>query len=61
MDDWVLVASFDEMSDAVDKEKARIEDIALDVGLLPELVVKVEQKDKVQILIHPEFYSYYQG
>ncbi|MFN2267184.1 MAG: hypothetical protein ABR542_02290 [Desulfonatronovibrio sp.] len=61
MDDWVSVATFDEMSEAVGKEKARIEDMALDVGLMPEKVVKVEKKDKVEILIHPEFYSYYEG
>ncbi|RQD64640.1 MAG: hypothetical protein D5R98_04555 [Desulfonatronovibrio sp. MSAO_Bac4] len=61
MDDWVCVAIFDEMSEAVGKEKARIEDMALDVGLMPEKVVKVEQKEKVEILIHPEFYSYYEG
>jgi hypothetical protein len=61
MDNWISVASFDKMSEAVNKEKARIEDIALDLGLLPELVVKIEQKDKVEILIHPEFYSYYEG
>ncbi len=61
MDDWISVAKFDEMSEAVQKEKSRVEDIALDVGLMPEKVVRVEQKDKVEILIHPEFYSYYQG
>ncbi len=61
MDDWVSVASFEQMTDAVKKEKARIEDIAMDVGLMPEKVVRVEHKDKVEILVHPEFYSYFRG
>jgi hypothetical protein len=61
MDGWISVAKFDEMNEAVQKEKSRVEDIALDVGLMPEKVVRVEQKDKVEILIHPEFYSYYEG
>ncbi len=61
MDEWVSVAQFEEMSEAVHKEKARVEDIALDVGLMPEKVVRLEQKDKVEILIHPEFYTYYSG
>ncbi|RQD68113.1 hypothetical protein [Desulfonatronovibrio magnus] len=62
MDDWVIVATFDEMSEAVNKEKERIEDMAVDVGLMPEQVVKIQDKDnKVFIVIHPEFYSYYEG
>lgn len=61
MDDWVVVARFDEMSEAVQKEEDRIKDIALDLGLMPEQVVKTEQKDKVEILIHPEFYTYFEG
>ncbi|WP_028574165.1 hypothetical protein [Desulfonatronovibrio hydrogenovorans] len=61
MDDWVVVAVFDEMNDAVQKEKARIEDIALDVGLMPEKVIRVEDKGKIEILVHPEFYTYYEG
>jgi len=59
MDDWVEVASFDSMSDAVHKEKARIENLALDVGLMPEKVVQVEDKGKIIISVHPEFYDYY--
>ena len=61
MDNWVPVATFDEMSEAVLEEKTRVEDIALDLGLMPEKVVRIEQNDKIKILIHPEFYSYYQG
>ncbi len=61
MDNWVSVASFDEMNALVNQEKARIVDMALDLGLMPEKVVKVEQKEKVEILIHPEFYAYYEG
>ncbi len=59
MEEWVEVARFDTMSEAVNKEKARIEDLAMDVGLMPEKVVRVEEKDKVIISVHPEFYSYY--
>ncbi|MFP4083887.1 MAG: hypothetical protein ACLFP9_03720 [Desulfonatronovibrio sp.] len=61
MDDWVVVARFDEMSEAVQKEEDRIKDIALDLGLMPEQVIRTEQKDKVEILIHPEFYTYFEG
>ncbi len=59
MEEWVEVARFDTMSEAVNKEKARIEDLAMDVGLMPEKVVRVEEKDKGIISVHPEFYSYY--
>ncbi|WP_291320131.1 hypothetical protein [Desulfonatronospira sp.] len=59
MDDWVEVASFDSMSDAVHREKARIEDLALDVGLMPEKGVQVEDKGRIIISVHPEFYNYY--
>ena len=61
MDNWVSVASFEEMNALVYKEKARIEDMAIDLGLMPEKVVTVEHKKKVEILIHPEFYAYYEG
>jgi len=61
MEKWVEVARFESMSQAVQREKARIEEIAMDVGLLPEKVVRVEENDQVVILVHPEFYSYYQG
>lgn len=61
MEGWISVAKFDEMSSAVQKEKNRIEEIALDLGLMPEKVVRIEEKDKVEVLIHPEFYSYYEG
>ncbi len=61
MDDWVVVARFDEMSEAVQKEEDRIKDIALDLGLMPDHVVKIQEKDKVEILIHPEFYTYFEG
>ena len=61
MDDWVSVAVFNEMSEAVHKEKARIEEIAMDIGLMPEKVVRIEIKDKVEVLIHPEFYSFFRG
>lgn len=61
MDDWVSVAVFEKMDQAADKERRRLEDMALDLGLMPEKVVRVEEKDKVEILIHPEFYSYYEG
>ncbi len=61
MEDWVQVAKFERMSEEVHKEKSRIEDIALDVGLLPERVIHVEEKDGVIISVHPEFYSYFQG
>ncbi|WP_291322029.1 hypothetical protein [Desulfonatronospira sp.] len=59
MDDWVEVARFDSMSDEVHKQKARIEGLAMDVGLLPEKVVQVENKGKIIISVHPEFYNYY--
>jgi len=59
---WVKIARFENMGPEVDKEKGRIEDIALDLGLMPEKVIAVEDgADKVEIYIHPEFYSYYQG
>ncbi|MFW6004999.1 MAG: hypothetical protein ACOCPN_00845 [Desulfonatronovibrionaceae bacterium] len=61
MDNWVSIAVFEKMDQAVEKERRRIEDMALDVGLMPEKVIRVEEKDKVEILIHPEFYSYYEG
>ncbi len=61
MDDWVTVARFEEMSDAVKKESDRISEIALDLGLMPDRVIRVEHKDKVEILIHPEFYTYFEG
>jgi len=61
MEKWVEVARFENMGQAVQREKTRIEEIAMDVGLLPEKVVRLEENDKVVIFVHPEFYSYYQG
>ncbi len=61
MEKWIEVARFDTMSEKVKKEKARIEDMALDVGLMPEKVVLLEENDEVVIKVHPEFYNYFQG
>ncbi len=61
MEKWIEVARFDIMSEKAKKEKARIEDMALDVGLMPEKVVTLEENDEVVIKVHPEFYSYFQG
>ncbi|MFP4168169.1 MAG: hypothetical protein ACLFSY_04885 [Desulfonatronovibrionaceae bacterium] len=59
---WVSVARFEEAGARAKQEKERIEEIALDLGLMPEKVVAMEESaGRVEIFIHPEFYSYYEG
>jgi len=61
MDGWVEVATFDKEDSKFEMEKKRIEELALDVGLMPEKVIKVQEENKLTILIHPVFYDYFQG
>lgn len=59
---WINVARFDEPGEHAEKEKKRIEDLALDLGLMPEKVVTLEENDgRTEVYVHPEFYSYYAG
>ncbi|NCC26269.1 MAG: hypothetical protein EOM25_13910 [Deltaproteobacteria bacterium] len=60
--EWIIVAEFDAPGPAVNKEKARLEDLALDVALRPELVVRVrEESGRVFVEIHEDFYEFFQG
>ncbi|WP_457570639.1 hypothetical protein [Desulfovulcanus sp.] len=61
MDGWVEVATFDKKDHKFEEEKKRIEELALDVGLMPQKVIKVQEENAVVILVHPQFYDYFQG
>ncbi len=59
--DWILVSKFQEKNQDLEQEVYRIQEVALDVGLNPEMVIAVnEVEDGFELLVHPEFFSYFQ-
>ena len=62
MEEWIAVAEFNGPGPELDKEMTRIEDLALDVALRPDLVIRVQEvKGRMIIEVHRDFYGFYQG
>ncbi|SDO01065.1 hypothetical protein [Desulfonauticus submarinus] len=59
-EEWIVIGQFG-TQEQIDQEVSRISEVALDVGLNPEMVIgtqKVEQG--FELIIHPEFFNYFQ-
>ncbi|MDQ7031238.1 MAG: hypothetical protein Q9M37_00755 [Desulfonauticus sp.] len=57
---WIVIGEFEDKG-RVEQEKSRITEIALDLGLNPEMVISVQKKDDFfELTIHPEFFDYFQ-
>jgi hypothetical protein len=57
---WIVIGKYDQMNEDAVAEVKRWQDVAFDVGFIPERVVKVEQdKDEVRVLIDQDLYSYF--
>jgi len=61
LDDWIVVAEFEEFRQ-VEMEVGRLSELALDLGLNPEMVIACAEKQPgFQVMVHPDFFNYFQG
>lgn len=61
LSDWIMVGEFKENGKELEQEVYRVQELALDVGLNPEMVIRVREVETgFEILVHPEFFTYYQ-